>query len=110
MNRETRIRRRGRCKRVEDRCGSPHEAPPTSGKRPRKGRVKDPAASSDLSFDEWYFENLIVLDRPVPEVAFFAEQLAMIRSNGDVRIFRDQIEEFLDDPVQIFHGLDLTVA
>src|SRR5579859_1153794 len=109
MSPETRSRRRDRCRRVANRDERSHGPRRTPGMRPYK-RERDPAASSDLTFNERHLENLFMLDGPVPKVAFFAEQLAMIRSDGDVRVLRNQIEQLFDHSVQILHGLDLTVA
>ena len=44
------------------------------------------------------------------EVAVFAEQFAVIRSDGDVGVFRERIEQLFDHSVEIFDGGDLPVA
>src|SRR5258708_13489900 len=106
MSQETRSRRPGRYRRVADHRGSSRERPQTSGRQPYTGREKNPAASSDLTFNKRHFQNLIVLDRPVAEVPFFAEQLAMIRRDSDVRVLWDQIEHLPDPTVHTFHTSD----
>src|SRR5580658_1207331 len=65
---------------------------------------------ADLTFHEWRLEDLGVLNGAVAEVAVFAEEFAMIGGDGDVRVRRNRVEEFLHGAIEKPHGLDLTVA
>ncbi len=44
------------------------------------------------------------------KAAIFAEQFAVVGGDGDVGIFRRQIEQLPDHTVQISHSFDLTFA
>jgi hypothetical protein len=62
------------------------------------------------AFDERHLVHFVVLNRPVAEIALLAEQLAVIGSDGDVGVRRQQVEQALEDTVEIAHGLDLAGA
>src|SRR4029079_13943043 len=66
--------------------------------------------SSQLSFDERNLPDLIVMNGPVTEITVFSKQFAAIGSDGDVGIFRNCVEQFLDHAVEIFYGVDLALA
>ena len=47
-------------------------------------------------------------NRPVAEIAFFAEELAVVRGHDHPRVLRQQVEELLEDRVQIDERADLS--
>src|SRR5208282_4935119 len=98
MSRETQIQRRGRCRRVAD---SHVDGSRREGAEPaRKARGGYRAVSSEFAFEEGHLEDFFMEDRTVAEVALFAEQLAVVRGNGDVGVFGDQIEQLFRHLIQ----------
>src|SRR5579862_3759660 len=68
------------------------------------------AYSSELSFYERDFPNLFVMNRAMPEKSIFSEEFSVIGGDGDVGVFRYEIEQFFDYAIQVLHGADLPLA
>src|SRR5687767_3973516 len=73
---------------------------------PRQARC----TSAKLAFNEGNFHHLFVLHRSMSEVAALAEQLAVVRGDGDVGVLGNEVEQFGRNRVQISHRLDLALA
>src|SRR5437879_13066176 len=46
----------------------------------------------------------------MPEISILAEQLAVVRRDGDVGIPRDYIKQLFDYSVKVLHGVNLALA
>src|SRR5690242_9017754 len=66
--------------------------------------------SPDLAFYQENFENLLVLNGTVSEVAVFAEELAVVGGDRDVGIPGDNVKEFFDYAVQVADRGDLALT
>src|SRR3546814_8680586 len=60
-----------------------------------------------LAFKERHFEHLVVHDRAVAEIAVFAEALAVVGGDDEMRADRRFRYQRIEHAVDVFDGLDL---
>src|ERR1035438_120043 len=91
-------RRCGRARRPSMRCRPARPIPTeeksreTRSRRPDRYTRRVPSESSETSFDERDFENLLMLNRAVTEVTVFTEQFPVVGGDGDISVLRQQVE------------------
>src|ERR1035438_10747379 len=64
----------------------------TRSRRPDRYTRRIPNESSETSFDERDFENLLMLNRAVTEVTVFTEQFPVVGGDGDISVLRQQVD------------------
>src|SRR5579875_3184739 len=67
-------------------------------------------ASAQAPLHERHLEALLVHDRPVPEIAAHAEELAVIGGDDEMGVARCHLHQPADEPVDVLDALDLLLA